>query len=649
MSDEGTRPSATVATSMRPCLALTLLAALAGAVGAAPARAAPCAPAGWECGELTVPLDRTGAVPGTVTLRSARKPAAAGPARVAVVPLAGGPGQAALPIAGDFAQLLAPALGPRDLLVFDQRGTGASGRLRCRALERARGSLASVVGRCAEELGRARGLYRTADTVADLEALRAAGGYEKLLLVGFSYGTKVALDYAAAHPDRVESLVLDSVVPPEGSDVLNRSSLAATGRVLADLCARGACRDVTARPLGDLRGLVRRIERHALRAKVNGADGRPVLVRLTSVGLFDILASGDVNPALRAELPGAVVSALRGDPQPILRLALRADGTGVIPVSRAAAALETRDSDAVFLATRCEESVFPWGRSVGLTRRLQQAVAAARAIPRAQLGPFPWSIALSSEAIVPCLVWPNAAPAPAPPGPLPAVPTLVLSGQADVRTPLEDARAVAARIPGSTLLAVPFTGHSVLGSDLSGCARTALRSFFTGGPVQACGAVRQTLPPVPPAPRRLGALAGSTRAARTLRAVLATVRDLQRQLIADALEAGVAPGAGARAAGLRGGFAFRTGRGLELRRVVYVPGVVVGGFWATPRGASSRLVVTGPAAARGTVRISPRGRIRAVLGGRRVGGRIAAAAGAGARAAAWPSRTPSPTRLARLR
>ena len=49
----------------------------------------------------------------------------------------------------------------------------------------------------------------------DIEAIRQALGYEKLVLYGTSYGTKVALEYAERYPEHVEALVLDSVVPPE--------------------------------------------------------------------------------------------------------------------------------------------------------------------------------------------------------------------------------------------------------------------------------------------------------------------------------------------------------------------------------------------------------------------------------------------------
>ena len=123
----------------RPTLA-ALAAAVAVLVLAPGADAAipyaPCDPAGFQCGQLAVPLDRTGAVPGTVTLSVKRVVASSNPTATAVVALAGGPGQAALPVATEFASILGPSLATRDLLVFDQRGTGSSGRLSCKAFDR---------------------------------------------------------------------------------------------------------------------------------------------------------------------------------------------------------------------------------------------------------------------------------------------------------------------------------------------------------------------------------------------------------------------------------------------------------------------------------------------------------------------------------
>jgi pimeloyl-ACP methyl ester carboxylesterase len=187
-----------------------------------------------------------------VNLHATRVRAASNPGAVAVVALAGGPGQAAAPLAPDFSQVLAPALTTRDLLVFDQRGTGRSSALDCSALRRAR-TVDQLTASCARELGPARGLFTTQQTVEDLESLRIAAGYEKLVLHGVSYGTKVALAYAAAHPDRVESLVLDSVVLPEGPDAFQRSSLAASTRALSELCAGEACSAATASAARDPR------------------------------------------------------------------------------------------------------------------------------------------------------------------------------------------------------------------------------------------------------------------------------------------------------------------------------------------------------------------------------------------------------------
>src|SRR6185503_7723353 len=92
------------------------------------------------------------------------------------------------------------------------------------------------------------------------------------------------------------------------------------------------------------------------------------------------------------------------------------------------------------------------------------AEANARALPPAALGPFDRTSGLFGSAPFQlCSRWPTTPAAPQlPDGPFPAVPTLVLSGEDDLRTPLESARRIAARIPGATLVSVPETGHSVL-------------------------------------------------------------------------------------------------------------------------------------------------------------------------------------------
>ena len=62
--------------------------------------------------------------------------------------------------------------------------------------------------------------------------MRQAIGVERIALFGVSYGTKVALAYAARYPQHVERLVLDSVVELDGPEPVLAGELAAVPRVL---------------------------------------------------------------------------------------------------------------------------------------------------------------------------------------------------------------------------------------------------------------------------------------------------------------------------------------------------------------------------------------------------------------------------------
>jgi pimeloyl-ACP methyl ester carboxylesterase len=569
-----------------------------------------------QCGSLAVPLDRTGAVPGAVALNLRRIPATSASSTTAILGLAGGPGQAAAPLAPAFAQILASGRATRDLLVLDQRGTGGSGLLTCPSLATpsARISLVDSGRSCATQIGPRRGSYRTADSVADIEALRAEAGYERLTIFGVSYGTKVALAYAAAHPDRVERLVLDSVVSPEGPDVLQRSTFAAVPRVLGELCAGGACTGITNDPTGALRRLVSRLARKPIRARFTDDRGRSRPVSITRNDVLSMLVSGDTNPALRAEVPAALGSWRRGDARPLARLIAHAGGR---------VTLQSQDTDvapALYAATVCEELAFPWDRAAGRAARAGQLGAAVRKLPPADFAPFDRSTARRSELLALCVGWPNASPAPAATPALPAVPTLMLSGGSDLRTPLEDARAVAARLPlPPQIVSVPWVGHSVLSSELSqgACAAHALAAFFADAPIPGCTTARAPISPAvrPPArmreQRTIGTLRGKL--GRTVGAALDTVTDLRRQLLYEALENGTLP---RRVAALRDGYASVQGTGLRLRRAVLVPGVRVSG-WAPGEGAI-RLSVRGRAALHGTVTVSAdMQRISGRLDGRR--------------------------------
>ena len=357
---------------------------------------------------MTVPLDRSGALPGGVKLHVTRRRAAIVPSSTAVVALDGGPGAAATSSARSFASELAPAVRARDLLLFDERGTGRSGRLRCPFGDLFLDPVITQVGDCAARLGAARGFYRSLDDAEDLEAVRVAAGYDRLVVYGVSYGTKVAELYAAMHPEHVAALVLDSVVLPEGPDVFSRSSLQATGPVVSDVCARGRCRRISADPARDLHALVHRLARRPLRGRVPVAFlGFRRRVAIGPTDLFGILEEGDFDPLLRADAPAALRGALRGDAAPLMRMLARVadldtfgDGGGL--------------SEALFVAKRCEESAFPWDPRAGALERRRQALAAARTIRPAQRGGFPPRTAYASDVLALCLGWLNAGPPPFP-------------------------------------------------------------------------------------------------------------------------------------------------------------------------------------------------------------------------------------------
>ena len=63
--------------------------------------------------------------------------------------------------------------------------------------------------------------YQIDDYVADLEALRAHLGLERMLLLGHSHGGVAAMAYAAAHPGRVRRLVLASTLCRFGTEQEN--------------------------------------------------------------------------------------------------------------------------------------------------------------------------------------------------------------------------------------------------------------------------------------------------------------------------------------------------------------------------------------------------------------------------------------------
>jgi pimeloyl-ACP methyl ester carboxylesterase len=583
-----------------------------------------------DCAIVRVPLDRTGRVVGTVALHVVRvralQPPPTGTPRSAVVGLAGGPGQAALPLLDSFYTTISSALKTRDLIVFDQRGTGLSGLLRCRSLEGPNRNRIKAVRGCAAELGAARPFYTTRDSADDIEAVRQAAGVDQVVPFGTSYGTKVALAYAQRYPDRTERLVLDSLVDLDGPDPFFRDSLHAIPRVLGELCSGGACAGITTNALGDLAELVKQLATKPLAGFVVGGDGRRRPRRFGRTAVFSILLEGDFDPGLRAAFPAAVRSALAGDAAPMLRLAKIAQINNPFPDP------PSIFSRALYTTTTCEEGPLPWNPALSVGDRWRQVFAQVAAMPDSAFAPFDRAFARASETLRLCAPWPGGPLSPLQTGPLPNVPTLILSGAADLRTPSENDQRLAARLPRASSVVIPHVGHSVLDNDLSGCADDATRAFFADKPVApVCSSASRTVQnllaavypptPIPPrsiwslgAPRRLPGLPG-----RTVRAAELSFFDAIVALLGSTFEGGARV---TRIGGLRDGRLIARSRPkvrLRLDRYSYVPGVWVSASLGDLSKSTLHLRVGGSRAARGriTFRLG-RDLITGRLGGRRV-------------------------------
>lgn len=151
--------------------------------------------------------------------------------------LAGGPGQSATEVAAVVNQALREVRKKRDIILVDQRGTGKSNPLTCLdadgkelAFDENAAATPEVVaeyaGRCAATLTKRADsrFYTTTQAIGDLDAVRAAMGVDKINLIGGSYGTRVAQQYAARFPQHTRTVVIDGVVPNElvvGGDFAN--------------------------------------------------------------------------------------------------------------------------------------------------------------------------------------------------------------------------------------------------------------------------------------------------------------------------------------------------------------------------------------------------------------------------------------------
>jgi pimeloyl-ACP methyl ester carboxylesterase len=176
------------------------------------------------CGTYDVPENRITNAGRRIALHIVVRPAdGPNPDSDAVLPLDGGPGLGAATDAG-LAGFVRDAWHRHDIVLIDQRGTGASGALTCPLY--GDGSDASPflgprlplapVMVCRTDLERRADLtqYTTAAAAADIDDVVRALGVSRVDLVGLSYGGRLALEYLRRFAARVRSIVVVSGPPP---------------------------------------------------------------------------------------------------------------------------------------------------------------------------------------------------------------------------------------------------------------------------------------------------------------------------------------------------------------------------------------------------------------------------------------------------
>jgi pimeloyl-ACP methyl ester carboxylesterase len=549
--------------------------------------------AGLQCATLDVPLDRRDPVLGSVALAVQRVPAS-GPRMGVIVLLAGGPGQAALPA---FELQLVPlaregALRSFELVAFDQRGTGQSEDLLCPEAESMRDRFSSELAECGAALGPTRAFYASQESVEDLDALRQALGGMPLSLFAVSYGGRVAGMYAREHSQGVARMVLDSPEPLTGSDPLDSQRLRALPRVLDDgICGAGACRSFSGNVYTDVTSVVAKLHHHPLRTSIYNGHGRLVPVTVTETGVLGLLVGLDLSPSTRELAPAAIAAAAHGYVAPLARLTLawaqaERPSSELTPRPGEASlddllagsllgeppfALELPESEnslALFAATYCVENELPWSPESAPASRTATLRAWLSSLPAGSTAPFR-SSAVVAESVLPlCLDWPATPAAPPSPTGVSATPTLILSGEDDLRTPYEQDLTVTAGYSDVQLLRIPDVGHSTVSTDPSGCAKQAMIEFLTSGHAPlSCPASKepQALPLPPGSLSKVRPLPARSRLVGQVAAAVAlTLEDFYGQ-------------AGTSGGGLRGGYWQITGTSVLVHDLVDVPDVAISG------------------------------------------------------------------------
>jgi pimeloyl-ACP methyl ester carboxylesterase len=421
-------------------------------------------------GVVRVPEERTGTTSpsdatGTIDLAVVRVRRTGAESRTAHVVLAGGPGDSGINLVLGMARQGGAALSDLiagDYIGIDQRGTGQSspnlassvlyalpledpGSIAAwmPAMERASRAVAATLG--------ARGIrlhaYNTRESADDVDDVRRAFGYERITLWGRSYGSHLALAALRRHPGTIERLVL---ISPEGPNHTWKLP-SQVDLVLQRLSEKAKSPELPT----EMRRVIERLARTpAVVATTHPLTRQPVTI---TIGAFDVqwvTAQALGDPRAIATLPAAYREMAAGDFQRI---------APVVVLRRARLGVESA------MKQMMDQSS---GATADRRARIEREAAAAL------LGNtinFP-GIYLRDAWGAPDLGDAFRQPVTS------DVPTLILVGDLDVRTPVENGRELVETLPNGRLVVVENAAHQF---DVFGSApiRAVLGRFLRGAPI----------------------------------------------------------------------------------------------------------------------------------------------------------------------
>lgn len=469
-----------------PWLAVVPLLLLAGPAPAQALELGPCTnvdlPAGARCGTYEVFENRPAGTGRKIALRVAVVPALEAANRLPdpLVLFGGGPGESIIDSGSAGDDDISVLRRRRDILMVDYRGTGGSAPLPCTEIEGAAGiqkfldSYLPVeeVRACRQRLEPSRDLafYNAEMAVDDVAEVATVLGYQKLNLIGWSYGTRVELVFLRRHPGLVRTATLFGVLPVDGRVPLPaaRDTQDTFEAVLALCAADPACHAAFPDPAADLEAVLRQVDRKP--ARVDHTDprtGQVTPIYLSRAGVAQTVRYMLYGVGGQTRLPLALRRAAQGD----FRLL---GGYGM-----AIAGAFTSDVEALYLSVTCAEDV-PFIQE----REIREAVR----------GTFLGDFRIRAQ-IAACAEWPPMSLGTDFLAPVVSdVPVLLFSGGVDPTTPPERGEEVVRHLSRGRHLVLPMAPHSLFGLHGIECVHGLMTDFVNAA--DAAGLDASCLPEV---------------------------------------------------------------------------------------------------------------------------------------------------------